>query len=530
MGLGGGQGLHILPDLRGILRRQDLCQCLGHAQFPPHIAGEVFIGGDKGKLVQIDKRPWDTVRVLRTANIPENHAGQFLFQLFFCLAGKLCHVGHIHFGFLRDGNRQGLGRGIHMVHGPVGADGPFCEHIRLAFQPPVLVDYLQGAQKVIAVVTGKYLLVTPVIDEAKFSGERIIELIQLSLLFPDGAVRNVLLRLKVDQLPNAVPQLHHANNTIFGSAIQVLLFHDGIFTEIHIPVYNSKGEILHIGVSGDGNALLFGPFLQLRRLGLPVLAPYVLDGIAKLVGQLQTLYGFHSKFLSGVLGAFSALPSQNHLWMADKIAVYGKAVLILPNVYPVGQFHLGRIPFLKKQNVRYNICPGIGPESVVGQADSAQKVRPFRQIFSGILTFCVHGVPAGDKGRNTSGAYLVQHFGGEIVMDTEMVFVVGSVRNRIISERHVAHGEVIKIPAVGGFKSGHSDIGFRVKLLGNASGDAVQLHAVQLGRSHSLRQKSEEISHTAGRFQDVASGEAHITHSLVDCLDNHGAGVVGIED
>ena len=111
-----------------------------------------------------------------------------------------------------------------------------------------------------------------------------------------------------------------------------------------------------------------------------------------------------------------------------------------------------------------------------------------------------------------------------------MVLVIGPVVDGIIPKRHIAHGKVVEVPAVGGFKSGHGDVGPGVKLLGDAPGDAVQLHAVQFGRSHSLRQKPEEIPHAAGRFQDVAAGKAHIAHGLIDGLNDGGAGVVGVQD
>ena len=139
-----------------------------------------------------------------------------------------------------------------------------------------------------------------------------------------------------------------------------------MFPEVYVSIHNGEGEVLHVGVGGDGNALLFSPFLQLRRLGLPVLAPDVFDGVMQLVGQFQALNGGHGKVLTAVLGTFGGLPPQNHFRVVDEIAVDGKPVLILPNVYPVGQFHLGCVPFLEKQDVRHHVCPGVGTESVVG--------------------------------------------------------------------------------------------------------------------------------------------------------------------
>ena len=104
----------------------------------------------------------------------------------------------------------------------------------------------------------------------------------------------------------AVPQLHHALDTLCGGGVQLLLCHDGIFPEIHIPVHNGIGEVFYIRVGGDGDALL-GRFLQFGRVGLPVLAANVFDGIVQLVGQHQPLNRLHCEILFAVLCTFGAL-------------------------------------------------------------------------------------------------------------------------------------------------------------------------------------------------------------------------------
>ena len=47
----------------------------------------------------------------------ENHAPQLVSQFLAGFAGELFHVGHVHAGFFRNGDRQGLGGGVH------GGDG-----------------------------------------------------------------------------------------------------------------------------------------------------------------------------------------------------------------------------------------------------------------------------------------------------------------------------------------------------------------------------------------------------------------------
>ena len=174
-GLGGGQGLHVGLNPRRLLRGQHLGHRLGHTQLPAHVAGEVFVSGDKGKAVQIGIGFWNIIGVLITPHIPEDHAGQRPLQFRLGLAGELGHVGHIHSGLFRDRDGQCLAGGVHMVHSPVGADGPLGEHIRLALQPPVLVYDLQGAQQIVGAVAGKGQPVAPVIDKAEFGGEAVVK-------------------------------------------------------------------------------------------------------------------------------------------------------------------------------------------------------------------------------------------------------------------------------------------------------------------------------------------------------------------
>ena len=99
-----------------------------------------------------------------------------------------------------------------------------------------------------------------------------------------------------------------------------------------------------------------------------------------------------------------------------------------------------------------------------------------------------------------------------------------------MSEGDVADSQVIKVPAVCCFKARHGNVRVRVELLCNTAGDAVELHAVQPGRSHFLRQKAEEIAHAHGWLQNIARGKAHAADCFVDRPDNGGACVVRVQD
>ena len=66
--------------------------------------------------------------------------------------------------------------------------------------------------------------------------------------------------------------------------------------------------------------------------------------------------------------------------MVNKIAVDGKAILVLTEVYPI-RFDLnGTVTLLEKENVRNHIRTGVGAERIVGQTNGTQQLRPLRDV------------------------------------------------------------------------------------------------------------------------------------------------------
>ena len=114
-------------------------------------------------------------------------------------------------------------------------------------------------------------------------------------------------------------------------------------------------------------------------------------------------------------------------------------------------------------------------------------------------------------------------------MDGEAQLVIGLVVHLVVAEGYIPDTEVEEVPPVGGLETGHLDVRLRVQLLGDTPGDGVQFHTVEAAALHGLREQSEEIAHAHRRFQDVARLEAHPLHSVIDGLDDGGAGVVGVE-
>ena len=73
---------------------------------------------------------------------------------------------------------------------------------------------------------------------------------------------------------------------------------------------------------------------------------------------------------------------------------------------------------------------------------------------------------------------MVDSFCKEIIVDGEPQLVVRLIVDFVLTERHIAHRQIVEIMAVGGLKTSHGNVSLRIQHLGNAPGDAVQFHAV----------------------------------------------------
>ena len=125
---------------------------------------------------------------------------------------------------------------------------------------------------------------------------------------------------------------------------------------------------------------------------------------------------------------------------------------------------------------------------------------------------------------------MVQGLGKEVVVDGESQPVIRLVVDLVAAKGHVAHGHVKEVLwVIDALVALNGNAGPLIELLGDASGEAVQLHAVQLAVGHGLRQTAEEIAHAAGRLQDVAGLEAHVGEGIIDGPDDNRGGVMGIE-
>ena len=94
-------------------------------------------------------------------------------------------------------------------------------------------------------------------------------------------------------------------------------------------------------------------------------------------------------------------------------------------------------------------------------------------------------------------------------MNKEIVPVVLLIQNLERPKGNIANGHIKEaVRQVRFLKALYRNVIFLVQLLGNAPGNAVQLHTVHFGISHILRQQTHEVANAAAGFQDIAGMEA----------------------
>ena len=116
-------------------------------------------------------------------------------------------------------------------------------------------------------------------------------------------------------------------------------------------------------------------------------------------------------------------------------------------------------------------------------------------------------------------------------MNEQVVFVISLIVQAVIAKRHIADGNIERVICkLGILVAGNLNVRVRVQLAGNASADAVQLHAGELTVFHALRQHTEEVADTHGRLQYLAALKTHLTERSIHCLDNDRRGVVRVQN
>ena len=249
----------------------------------------------------------------------------------------------------------------------------------------------------------------------------------------------------------------------------------------------------------------------------------------QLVSQILIRNRNYRTFFLAVLGTFRCNLTQHHFRVVNKIAVEGNTLRYQPQMHPI-RFDINwMVSLLQKNDIRHYICTGIGTECVVRKSDGSQQFCPLRQILSCIRILGIHRIAAGNKGHDATGTNLIQCLGKEIVVNRKSEFIIGLIADTVVAKGHIAHGQIIEVAPVGGFKACHLDFCLRIQFLRNAPGDGIQFHTIQSASLHGIRQHTEEVADTHRRFQNIAFLKSHTVQCLIDCTDHGRAGVMRIQ-
>ena len=327
---------------------------LGHGQLFPDVTGQVLVGG---KILGL------TVTVAGIERIAEDDATQVSVNLIFRLAGELGHVGHIGLGLFAQRQGKGLGRRVHMGHGDVPLDGALAEHVRFADELALVVQHFQGRKQEIRTIRPERGVVGAGGNAPIAFYKGVVPGVELPLFCLDVLVR-VVLGLVLDEGTHTVPEPNQPLDAALRRTGHTDGGHAAIFPVVHFAVHDGIAVVAHRRVSRDGIVCL--RVLHVGGSGFGIDPLDVLDGGGKLIFQTGPFHGRHREVLPAVLGVFRGLHTQHHLRVVGKIAVDGKAVGALPQLYPCRFGQVDMVPLLQEQDVRHDFRAGVGLEGVVG--------------------------------------------------------------------------------------------------------------------------------------------------------------------
>lgn len=88
--------------------------------------------------------------------------------------------------------------------------------------------------------------------------------------------------------------------------------------------------------------------------------------------------------------------------------------------------------------------PALARNALLGRRMGTQQLRPLRDVPADFGRLLVHRVAGGHKRDHAARTHLVEGFGKEVVVNGKTELVISPVIYLILSERDVAHGEVIR--------------------------------------------------------------------------------------
>ena len=97
---------------------------------------------------------------------------------------------------------------------------------------------------------------------------------------------------------------------------------------------------------------------------------------------------------------------------------------------------------LQKQNVRGDGCTGLCGKGIIGQPHRANQITAGSQIPAHSFGFLIHRAGGCYKCHNAADAELVYGFGKKVIVNLKMQLVILTVRDLILSKRHIADSQI----------------------------------------------------------------------------------------
>ena len=209
--------------------------------------------------------------------------------------------------------------------------------------------------------------------------------------------------------------------------------------------------------------------------------------------------------------------------MVDEILVQRDSVFCFSNVYPRCVLLQDSAALLQKQNVGGHFRTGIALERGIGQAYCADQVAPGGKILAHVLGLFIQCTGGCDERHNAADTQFIYRLGEEVIVNLEVQLIIPAVADLILSKRHIADGKVKEVVwQVGFFIPCNLNLRFLVKLLRDTTGQAIQLHAIQLGivGIELAVPVAEERADTHAGFQHIAAHAADMLQGTVHSV-NH---------
>ena len=185
---------------------------------------------------------------------------------------------------------------------------------------------------------------------------------------------------------------------------------------------------------------------------------------------------------------------------------------------------------MQKQNVGGHFRTSIALKRGIGQAYCADQVTPRCEILAHVLGFLIHRAGGSDERHNAADTQFIYRLGKEVIVNLEVQLIIPAVADLILSKRYIADGKVKEVVRqVGFFIPCNLDFCFLVKLLRDTAGQAIQLHAIQLGivGIELAVPMPEERTNAHTGFQHIAAHAADMLQGAVHGVNHRRRRVKG---